>query len=147
MVILTLTIFSFRLTASWNFINKNNINEQFLNTGGGTVVVVALSKWCRRLIAKSEAKRKNTGQVTLMSQKWGNWITATCPQFTVVALSTLLCYCVSVTVWDWKRWRHSSCLCNYIYSPPKHSRWLSSQQCCKFKASPLQAFYYLLLLT
>ena len=44
MVILTLTIFSFRLTASWNFINKNNINEQFLNTGGGTVVVVALSK-------------------------------------------------------------------------------------------------------
>lgn len=44
MVILTLTIFSFRLTASWNFINKNNINEQFLNTGGGTVVAVALSK-------------------------------------------------------------------------------------------------------
>ena len=39
-----LTLFSFRLTASWNFINKNNINEQFLNTGGGTVVAVALSK-------------------------------------------------------------------------------------------------------
>lgn len=90
MVILTLTIFSFRLTASWNFINKNNINEQFLNTGGGTVVVVALSKRCRRLIAKSEAKSKNTGQVTLMSQKWGNQITATCPEFRAIAPSTLL---------------------------------------------------------